>query len=79
MNFFLDHDVPEPLAVFLARRGHVVLRLREVLPVEAEDAEVFAFARRERAIIMRVDYPCPAQDPAAGMRAVAGLAPIPFT
>lgn len=52
MQFFLDHDIPEPLAAFLVTRGHIVFRLREVLPVETEDSEVFAFAQRNRAIII---------------------------
>lgn len=52
MRFFLDHDVPESLAGFLVQRGHAIIRLREVLPPDAEDAAAFAFAQEESAIII---------------------------
>lgn len=52
MKFFLDHDVPEPIAAFLEQRGHFILRLRKVLPVETADADVFAFAQQEQAVII---------------------------
>lgn len=42
MTFFLDQDVPDDIAHWLRHRGHVVTRLREVLPVTTTDPEVLA-------------------------------------
>ena len=52
MTFFLDHDVPDDLAQWLHHRGHVVTRLRDVLPVTAADAEALAWARAHDAILV---------------------------
>jgi predicted nuclease of predicted toxin-antitoxin system len=52
MKFFLDHDVPDHIFAFLIQRGHAVIRLRDVLPVDTTDEDVFAFAQRERAIMV---------------------------
>ena len=41
MKFFLDHDVPAEVARVLRQEGHEVTELRQVLPVQADDAEVF--------------------------------------
>lgn len=45
MTFPLDHDVPVEAARLLAREGHTAIRVVEVLPPTAPDAEVFAHAR----------------------------------
>lgn len=52
MTFFLDQDVPDDLAEWLRHRGHVVTRLREVLPVTATDAEVLEWAHAHDAILV---------------------------
>lgn len=44
MTFLFDHDAPEDAAFALEAMGHQVIRLREVLPTTATDAEVFQFA-----------------------------------
>ncbi len=44
MNFLLDQDVPERVGDVLREEGHSVIRLREVLPVNSEDAEVLQYA-----------------------------------
>ena len=44
MKFFFDHDVPADAARVLRQEGHEVTELREVLPVETTDAEVFGYA-----------------------------------
>lgn len=44
MTFLFDHDVPEDAAFALEAMGHHVIRLREVLPTTATDAEVIQFA-----------------------------------
>ncbi len=44
MKFLLDQDVPEDLAYLLRELNHEVLRLRDVLPLEATDAAVLACA-----------------------------------
>jgi hypothetical protein len=40
VKFLLDHDVPDDVAFSLEAMGHVVLKLREVLPATAPDDEV---------------------------------------
>lgn len=52
MTFFLDQDVPDDIAHWLRHRGHVVTRLREVLPVTTTDPEVLAWARQHGAILV---------------------------
>ncbi len=44
MTFLFDHDVPEGCAYALEALRHRVVRLREVLPIDAKDDEVFRFA-----------------------------------
>ena len=44
MTFLFDHDVPENCAYALEALGHRVVRLREVLPTDAKDDDVFRFA-----------------------------------
>ena len=44
MTFLFDHDVPENCAYALEALGHRVVRLREVLPTDAVDNEVFQWA-----------------------------------
>lgn len=51
MRFLLDHDVPETIARVLARAGHEVNLLREVLPVDASDVQVLALAA-QRALVL---------------------------
>ncbi len=45
MKFLLDHDVPDALAEFLRQRRHEPTRLRDVLPANTSDAEIFAYAQ----------------------------------
>jgi hypothetical protein len=40
VRFLLDHDVPDDAGFRLEALGHVVVKLREVLPVTAPDDEV---------------------------------------
>lgn len=59
MRFFLDHDVPEDIALLLRYWKHEVTVLRDVLPVEAADEEAFAYARAHAMIAItcnRADY-----------------------
>ncbi|MBS1834379.1 MAG: DUF5615 family PIN-like protein [Acidobacteria bacterium] len=52
MTFLLDHDVPEGIRFLLTEIGHSALVLRDVLPVDAPDAEVLAFAERSRLVLI---------------------------
>jgi hypothetical protein len=52
MRFLLDHDVPDEVEQLLRYWKHDVRRLREILPVTADDCSVFEFAQRERLIII---------------------------
>ncbi len=51
-NFLLDHDVPERLGEVIHQAGHLVKRLREVLPVEALDVDVLEYACRHELILV---------------------------
>ena len=44
MKFFLDHDVPAEIARVLRQERHEVIELRQVLPVQATDSDVFNYA-----------------------------------
>jgi predicted nuclease of predicted toxin-antitoxin system len=52
VRFFLDHDVPRPLADVLRRHGHEVELVPEVMSPEADDEEVFAYAAEKMAIML---------------------------
>ena len=52
MKFLLDHDVPEDLTYLLHELGHVVLRLRDVLPPEAPDPAVLEFAYEQSCLLV---------------------------
>lgn len=59
MNFLLDHDVPERVGDVLRQEGHSVIRLREVLPNNATDAEALKYAHEHELILVtcnRDDY-----------------------
>jgi predicted nuclease of predicted toxin-antitoxin system len=45
LRFFLDHDVPTEVASVLREEGHSVTELRQVLPTDSSDAQVFDYAR----------------------------------
>lgn len=44
MKFLLDHDVPDDVAFSLEALGHIVVKLREVLPRTTPDDEVLRLA-----------------------------------
>jgi predicted nuclease of predicted toxin-antitoxin system len=44
VKFLLDQDVPDDLTYLLRELNHDVLKLRDVLPVEAKDSTVLNFA-----------------------------------
>ena len=52
MRFFLDHDVPADIARVLRQEGHDVLELRNALPVNVSDQEVFRFAWEQNRLIL---------------------------
>ena len=59
MKFFLDHDVPENIALLLRYWGHEATVLRDALPITATDDEAFAYARANAMITItcnRDDY-----------------------
>jgi predicted nuclease of predicted toxin-antitoxin system len=71
VRFFLDHDVPDPVGDVLRQAGHSVTKLREVLPLSAEDPEVFAYAVTREMILItcnRDDFlPLAAEQPHPGL------------
>ena len=52
MRFLLDHDVPETVARVLARAGHEVVLLREVLPADTADAQVLGAAAEASSVLV---------------------------
>lgn len=52
MKFLLDHDVPTEAARVLSQGGHEVVELRNVLPRDTLDAEVFRYARLNRLLLV---------------------------
>jgi len=52
VRFLLDHDVPETIAGVLARAGHEVNLLRDVLPVDAKDVQVLALAAKRDLVVV---------------------------
>ena len=65
MTFFLDHDVPHDLTYCLRTLGHEVVVLRDVLPVQADDATVIRYAAERKFVILtcnREDFISEAQN-----------------
>jgi predicted nuclease of predicted toxin-antitoxin system len=52
VTFVFDHDVPDEVALVLHRRSHEVILLRTMLPITSPDAEVFAYARQQKLILV---------------------------
>ncbi len=52
MTFLFDHDVPAVAARILRNAGFAVTELREVMPVNADDGEVLAYAIRREMILV---------------------------
>ena len=52
MTFLLDQDTPDDLAYSLQTLHHEVIRLREVLPVGAADAEVLSHAHLHNWVVV---------------------------
>jgi predicted nuclease of predicted toxin-antitoxin system len=52
VKFLLDHDVPDDVAFSLEALGHVVVKLREVLPVTTPDEEVLRQAAEREALLI---------------------------
>jgi predicted nuclease of predicted toxin-antitoxin system len=44
VKFFLDHDMPEDIALLLHYWGHEVTRLRDILPRTTPDTAVWDYA-----------------------------------
>ena len=52
MKFLLDHDVPADIGRVLARDGHSVVRVCDVMPRNAADATVFGYAVCHGAVLV---------------------------
>jgi predicted nuclease of predicted toxin-antitoxin system len=52
VRFFLDHDVPRPVADALLRHGHDVVVLQDALPVTSTDEQVFTHAITEGRVLV---------------------------
>jgi hypothetical protein len=52
VNFLLDHDVPDEAGQLLRYWKHDAQLLRKALPITTPDEQVFAWAQREKRIII---------------------------
>jgi predicted nuclease of predicted toxin-antitoxin system len=52
VTFLLDQDVPDAIGRVAAQGGHSVMRLREVLPPDAEDSTVLKFAHTHHSVLV---------------------------
>jgi predicted nuclease of predicted toxin-antitoxin system len=52
VKFLLDHDVPERIGDVLREENHSITRLREVLPMNSDDAEVLRYAAEHESILL---------------------------
>lgn len=52
MKFFLDHDVPAAVTDALARHGHEVTRVTDVLPGDSADELIFTAAQQNRSVMV---------------------------
>jgi hypothetical protein len=52
VKFLLDHDVPDDAGFSLEALGHVVVKLREVLPVTTPDDEVLRLAGERNSVLI---------------------------
>jgi predicted nuclease of predicted toxin-antitoxin system len=52
VKFLLDHDVPDDIVFTLTALGHEVVRLREIMPTTASDAEVLQLARERDCVLI---------------------------
>ena len=55
MRFLADQNVSPLTVSFLRQAGHDAVRLSEVLPRDAPDRSILAFAARERRIVLTHD------------------------
>lgn len=55
LHFFADHNVPESVGRFLEARGHVVTRLRDVMPTDSPDSVVAQYSENIGTILISND------------------------
>ena len=55
MMFFLDHCVPNRVAIMLAADGHRVMRLRDLLPTDSPDHVVLQKAAELDAVLISLN------------------------
>jgi predicted nuclease of predicted toxin-antitoxin system len=55
MRFFIDQNVPDSVARFLAARGYEVILLRERIPTDSPDTLVAAVAEANSAVLVTFD------------------------
>jgi predicted nuclease of predicted toxin-antitoxin system len=52
VKFLLDHDVPDDVAFSLEALGHVVIKLREVVPTTTSDDDVLRLAGERSCLLI---------------------------
>jgi predicted nuclease of predicted toxin-antitoxin system len=52
VRFFLDHDVPAAVKDALARHGHEVTQVTDVLPADSADELIFTTAQQDRGVMI---------------------------
>lgn len=55
LRFFADHCIPNSIIKELENAGHDALRLRDYIPIESSDINVFATAQKLDAILLSLN------------------------
>jgi len=55
LRFFCDHNVPDSVGRFLEIEGHDLVRLRDVMAIDAKDPVVAAAAMNDNRILVTWD------------------------
>jgi predicted nuclease of predicted toxin-antitoxin system len=55
MKFVVDAQLPPALAAWLRDKGHDAVAVREIGLREADDGDIWSYARAERAIVVTKD------------------------
>jgi predicted nuclease of predicted toxin-antitoxin system len=71
LHLLFDHNVPDPVAQVFRARGHTVVFLREIMPVDSPDPVVATVGDMDGAILVSCDHDFDAIAPRIlkGMRA----------
>lgn len=55
LKFLLDHNVPQSVAAALRSHGHLVILVKDILPIDAPDALIAAVSEEDGSILVSCD------------------------